>query len=98
LTFPTDWELAVLGTITSLGTIDPVNTSGETSAVLLEYPELAALDANARYRINREVLLILGVISSARFSDFRDEAFRARAFEEFIVYITLSHNRNHLEP
>lgn len=98
LTIPTDWDLSVRGTLASLGTIDPVNTSGETSAVPIEYPELAALDANVRYRINRDFLLTLGVMASARFSDFGDEDFRARAFEEFIVYLSLSANRNHLEP
>lgn len=98
LRFQSEWELAVSGTLSYLDTTVPVNSTQGATVPPIEYPTVAALNANAGYPVTPEIQILFGIMSSARWSGFGAEEFRARAFEEFIVYISISATKNHLEP
>lgn len=98
LSLPPRWTIVVQGVGSSLITPEPTQSGAEVTTPPIDYPTTTTVNVEGRYFLSREISLRFGISSSARWSHHMgDPEFRARAFEEFIVYLSVVASKNHLE-
>ena len=98
LEFASDWTVFASGSISSLVTEVSASTDTQMNTVPIDYPTMAYLNLGASYSISQEIFFNFGITSNARWAELWSGDFRARAFEEFVIYISISASKRYLEP